>query len=162
MMNRSRHLVSANPQRVLLRAFLIGALSTVGVLFSLVPNFHPLTGLSAGGVAHAQSVTDAEVENYARSVLAIERLRQEAFSQMRNVLGNREVPSIVCSQPNSLDNQRREIREIAVSYCTDSAQVVQQNSLSISRFNAITNAQQNDPQLAERIRQVLIRLQRNR
>lgn len=135
-------------------------MTSAALLLGMVPNLHPSQANSS--TAYAQSaISDVEVQNYAQTVLEIEQLRRNAVSQMRNVLGaNAPLPNIICNRPESLTSQRREIREIAVKYCEDSLQVAAGNSLPRDRFNAITEAQQNDPSLADRIRRALIQLQR--
>jgi hypothetical protein len=137
-----------------------GTMTSAALLLGLVPNLHP--SHANGSAAYAQSaISDAEVQNYAQTVLEIEQLRLNAVAQMRNLLGeNAPLPSITCNLPGSLNNLRREIREIAVKYCEDSRQVAAGNSLPSDRFNAITEAQQSDPNLAGRINRALIQLQR--
>lgn len=135
-------------------------MTSAALLLGAVPSLYSIH--ASGSAAYAQSaISDVEVQNYARTVLEIEQLRRDAVSQMRNVLGaSAPLPNIICNRPESLTSQRREIREVAVKYCEDSLQVAAGNSLSRERFNAITEAQQNDPSLADRIRRALIQIQR--
>lgn len=150
----------------------IATLSATGVLLGWAPNF------STGSLtpqweqaAHAlwfdagakqTNISDADIRNYARAVLSIESRRQAAFRAMQQVLPNRQVPNIRCDERSSLNGLPREARQIAVDYCTESQQVVEDLGLTIDQFNRITAAQQNDGSLAERIQQELIRLQQNR
>lgn len=162
MIPSAHHLIASHSQKFSLKLLAISTLSTVSVLLGFVPSvsYSPST-INFESVAHAQEISNADVESYARSVLQINARRREALSQMRNVLGRDSVPSIVCNRPDSFDNQPREVRQIAVDYCEDSANIVKDNNLDTRRFNAITMAQESDSTLAERIRQALIRLQRN-
>lgn len=142
----------------------IGVLSATGLLMGWVPNLslNP-TLVTMGQSAQAQAgISDADIRNYARSVLEIESRRQAALQSLRNVSPNQQVPNIRCNDRGSLNGLPRQARQIAVEYCTVSQQVVQENSLSIQRFNQITTAQQGDRSLAQRIQQELIRLQQNR
>lgn len=146
------------------QSLLIGILSTLGCLASVVPSQHSaLPDLVIGSPAYAQdAVSNAEVQNYARSVMAIEPLRQEAYNAIKQITGSDNVPPIACHQPRSLNNLNRNIRQIAVDYCRRSISIVESNSLTISRFNVVTTALQNDPDLAARIQEAMVQIQRNR
>jgi hypothetical protein len=147
------------------KPLLVGILSIMGLLSGVVPTLHsPLSGSSLLSFSHAalaQSISDEDVENYARSLLAIEPIRQSAFAEIQRILGNSEVPAIACHRPNSLNNLNADIRQVAISYCNRAIQIVERNNLTISRFNAITTRLQNDPNLMPRIQEELIRLQRS-
>lgn len=149
----------------------IATLSATGVLLGWAPDLSSgVFSAQWGQVAHAQgattankqNVSDADIRSYARAVLSIESRRQAAFQAMQQILPNRQVPNIRCDERSSLNGLPREARQIAVDYCTESQQVVQDAGLTTEEFNRITAAQQSDSNLAERIRQELIRLQRNR
>lgn len=156
----------ANPlSRHFARWMAIGTVSTAGLLLGWVPEFLPQTSfVSWNHAAQAQSVTvtDAEVRNYAESVLAIESLRQNALTQIQQLLPNRQVPAIRCDERSSLNGLSRPAREIAVNYCNSSQRLVESNDLTSDRFNQITRAQQSDRALAARIREALIQAQQNR
>jgi hypothetical protein len=147
-------------ERLLPQTLTVSLLSTAGLLLGLVPALQPQSlELSFNQAAHAQAVTSEEVRNYARSVLAIEPIRQTAYNEIKRISGSEQVPPIACHRPDSLNNLGREIREIAVQYCNDSITVVEDNDLSINRFNTITSSLQSDPSLATRIQEELLRLQ---
>jgi hypothetical protein len=169
IMNNSFHLTRYWFKPRLPRPLVIGMISTLGVVSGLVPGFQftPLDRtatvvISNSAYAQTDSITSQEVQNYARSVLAIEPIRQEAYNQIKQITGNRDVPAIACHQPSSLNNLNRNIREIAVNYCNQSIAIVEQNDLTIGRFNLITTTQQADPGLQQRIQAELVRLQRSR
>lgn len=131
----------------------------MGLMTELASSHNLMPTVAIGNAAFAQeAISTADVQNYARSVLRIEPIRQSAYDEIKRITGA-DVPSIACHRPNSLDNLSRNIREIAVNYCNQSIQIVESNSLTIGRFNAITAALQSDPDLAARIQQALIRLQ---
>jgi hypothetical protein len=151
-----------------MRPLVISILSTVSLVFGLVPGFQTnsldrtaAVAISNSAYAQANSITNQEVQDYARSVLAIEPIRQETYNQIKQIIGDRDVPAIACHQPNSLNNLNRNIRAIAVDYCDRSIEIVEQNNLTIGRFNVITTSQQSDPDLQQRIQEELIRLQRS-
>ncbi|MDX2100735.1 MAG: DUF4168 domain-containing protein [Leptolyngbyaceae cyanobacterium bins.59] len=114
-----------------------------------------------GAPVQAQTITDAELKNYARVVMAIEPIRQTAYSEIKRLIGDREVPPIICNKQESLKNLPTNTRNIAVNYCNQSKRVVESNGLTIARFNAITaRLQQGDEALEKRIQTELLRLQR--
>ncbi|MBD2438957.1 DUF4168 domain-containing protein [Nostoc sp. FACHB-110] len=112
--------------------------------------------------AYAQNVTvnNNEIVSYAQAVLAMEPSRQQAFSEIKNVIGRGEIPQIVCNDPNSISKLPRKAREIAVNYCNSSQKIVEENGLSIERFNKITVEIQNNNNLKRQIYNTLIRLQK--
>lgn len=113
--------------------------------------------------ASAQNLTvnNNEIVNYARAVLAMEPSRQQAFDEIKKLIGGGEIPQIVCNDPNSMNNLPRKAREIAVNYCNESQKKVEQNGLSIERFNKITIELQNDNNLKRQVYNTLIRLQKS-
>ena len=168
-MNKPFHLIRYRLKPRLVRPLIVSIISALGLISGLVPSLQisPLDRtasvvISNSAYAQANAITSDEVQNYARSVLAIEPVRQEAYNQIKQITGDRDVPAIACHQPNSLNNLNRDIREIAVDYCNQSIAIVEQNDLTIGRFNVITTSQQSDPDLQQRIQEELIRLQRNR
>ncbi|NJL22066.1 MAG: DUF4168 domain-containing protein [Leptolyngbyaceae cyanobacterium SM1_3_5] len=140
---------------------MLAGASLLGVLMlSPVPSLRPIDFL--GTAAHAQSaVSNQEVQNYARSILEIEPLRQAAYDQIKRITGE-DVPPIMCNRPESLNRLSREVRQIAVNYCNRSVQIASGHGLPADRFNAITAALQNDPDLAARIQEAMVQIQRNR
>lgn len=127
-------------------------------MLSPTPTLRPSVFL--GTAAYAQSaVSNQEVQNYARSILEIEPVRQNAYDAIKRITGS-DVPPIMCNRPASLNNLSREVREIAVNYCRQSAQIAASHGLSADRFNAITAALQSDPDLAARIQEAMVQIQR--
>lgn len=161
-------------KRLLTRSLVISVLSMAGVVVGLVPAIEysaehstggftgELTGgltITFGSSAYAQTITDEEIANYAQSVLEIEPLRQSAYEQIKQITGSANVPPIACHRPNSLNELPSNIRQIAINYCNQAIEIVEQHDLTISRFNAITVAHQDDPALSDRIQQAILQLQ---
>ena len=96
--------------------------------------------------------TDAELMNYARSRIEIENARDAAVEQIQELSGTEEVPAIACSEPDSLDGQPKEVRTIAVDFCTQSLEIVRDNELNTKIFNDITQDLPEDPELAEKVK----------
>jgi len=155
------HLPSTHFKRVLPHSLLVGVISALGILTGFVPSLSAPASMMFSNAAYAQAaVTPEEVQNYARSVLAIEPIRLQAYNEIKRLTGSGDVPAIACYQPNSLNNLNRDIRSIAVEYCHQSIQIVERNQLTIGRFNTITTTLQSDPDLASRIQDAMVQLQR--
>ncbi len=140
--------------------------SIVGLLAGWVPTLHLSQDGSAAvtldRAAYGQSVaniSNEEIQSYARSVLAIEPIRQAAYDEIKRILGSGQVPPIACHRPNSLNNLSQNIRQIAVNYCNRATQIVERNNLTINRFNTITVTMQSNPSLAPVIQREIMRLQ---
>jgi Domain of unknown function (DUF4168) len=153
--------------RLLMRSLLAGAISAIGLLTGWVPMVYSSSSDSFAlerdytASAQAVNVSNEEVQRYARSVRAIEPIRQAAYDAIKRILGSRQVPSVACHRPNSLNNLNQNIRQIAVNYCNRAIQIVEQNNLTINRFNTITVASQSDSELAARIQEEIGRQQQN-
>lgn len=150
-------------KRFLSSSLMVGAVSMTGLLLGIVPDLQHDTLLqSFSSAAHAQAVPDSQIRSYAQTLLDIERLRQTANQQIQGVLGPQaQIPRDTCHELN-IRNVQREIRQIVVDFCNQSAQVAGQNQISTSDFNAITEALSSNPDLANRIRQEMIRIQQTR
>jgi hypothetical protein len=120
--------------------------------------------VSAGGLkanAQNQSFNSTEITSYAQAVLAMEPARQEAFGQIKKIVGGGDVPQIVCSEPSSMNNLPSKARDIAVNYCNHSQKIVSDYGLTIDKFNRMTVEIQTNSNLKQQVYNTLIRLQRN-
>lgn len=144
---------------MLLRSLVVGAFATVGLSGLALDLSGRSSTLVFSSAAYAQDFSNAEVTKYAQAVLVIERVRQTAFNQIKNVIGSGDVPPIVCHKPQSLDALPDNARNIAVTYCSRSKEIVESNGLTIGRFNTITTNLQSDSNLKKRIQDELIRIQ---
>ncbi len=114
----------------------------------------------SGTKAYAQTppISGQEIVNYAKSVLAMEKPRQEAFGQIKQMIGNSDVPKIVCNDPNSFNALPGRAKNVAIDYCNRSQKIVEENGLSIDRFNEMTVQVQSDEALKQRIYNVIVGL----
>jgi Domain of unknown function (DUF4168) len=112
----------------------------------------------SGSKAYAQDqpVSAVEIVKYAQSVLAMEKPRQEAFEEIKKIIGNGEVPKIVCNDPNSFNALPGRAKNIAVDYCNRSQKIVEENGFSIDRFNQVTVQLQNNEGLQKKMYNQLI------
>jgi len=150
---------SSRLSQMLSRSLIVATLSSASVLSGWVPNLVGARLLEFSSVAYAQAVSNAEVTQYARSVLVMEPVRQTAFNEIKRIIASDNVPSIICNQPRSFSSLPTNARNIAVDFCKRSRQIVESNGLPIDRFNAITVNLQNDANLERRVKNELLRLQ---
>ncbi|MDB9375797.1 DUF4168 domain-containing protein [Nodularia sphaerocarpa] len=106
------------------------------------------------------SVNNTDITSYAQAVLAMESPRQQAFDEIKKLIGGGEIPKIICNDPNSMNKLPRQAQDIAVTYCNRSLKIVEDNGLSIDRFNTITVELQNNNNLKRQVYNTLIRLQK--
>jgi hypothetical protein len=142
-----------NFQRMLSRALTYSALATAGLVAST---------LMVSGKANAQTpkpVNSNEVISYAQAVLGMEPARQQAFDEIKKIMGGQEIPKIVCNDPKSIGSLPKKAQDIAVNYCQRSQKIVQDSGFTIERFNQITTDIQSDEDLKGRISKALIDLQ---
>ncbi len=150
------------------RLFAVGLLSLMGAVLSVptqtvdsVANSRvPLFSIGQSAAAQTPSITDAEVARYARAILDIEPIRQEATEELSSILETNSLPSVTCDNTDSYSNMSREARRVVVGYCNESRTIVEGYELSIRQFNRITEQQRNNPRLRDRIQQELMRMQR--
>ncbi|MHC5595545.1 MAG: DUF4168 domain-containing protein [Nostoc sp.] len=142
-------------KRILCPSFFFGAIATVGVISN---------GFSWSFKADAQTpspiVNNTEINSYAKAVLAMEPARQNAFGEIKKLIGNGEIPKIVCNESNSFNGLPKKAQDIAKNYCAHAQEIVEQNGLSIDNFNKITlELQNNNISLKEQVYNTFLRLQ---
>lgn len=140
-------------QTMLSRNLFLGALITASFVTSTL-TWH------SKAEAQIPPVNSSEITSYAQAVLAMEPLRQQAFEEIKKLIGGGEIPQIACNDPNSMNSLPRQARDIAINYCNRSQKIVEDNGFSISRFNGITVEIQNNNNLKRQVYNTLIRLQK--
>jgi hypothetical protein len=137
---------------------IVGTTSLVSLFLGFVPSLNsPSALLDFNLAAYAQSISDQEVQSYARSLIQIEPIRQQAYDEIQTISG--EVPAIRCDRPSSLQSLPSGVQQIAIDYCNQAIPIVENNNLSIERFNQITIELQSDPGLEDRIQKVIQQMQ---
>jgi len=132
---------------------LFGVIGTASLISSSLP-------LNSKVYAQNPPVNKTEINSYAQAVLAMEPARQHAFEEIKKLIGSGEIPTIVCNDSNSINGLPRKAQDIAVNYCTRSQKIVEDNGLSIDRFNKITMEAQNNNKLYRQIYDTLLILQK--
>ncbi len=146
--------VAHNPLHSLVsRLSLIGTISAIGLLSGWVPGLsRDFSTLAFNTATYAQSAE--QVTQYAKAVLQIEPVRQEALAEAKQLMGG-NVPSNVCRQssvPNAVDS-------VCKTFLSRSAEIIKSSGLTIGGFNQMTMRLQKDSGLRDRMRQELIRQQ---
>jgi hypothetical protein len=141
--------------RMLTQSLFVGAVATASLVSStLVLN-------SKADAQAAQPVNSDELRNYARAMLKIEPERQQAFDDIKKIIGSGDIPKIVCDDNNSLNGLPGKAKDIAVNYCKRYQTVAQENGLDTKRFNMITLQLQSDKDLKIKMTNMLLCLQKN-
>jgi len=142
--------------------FVVGALATMGLLSGLTPEYsRDSQSFVFNSAAYAQEVSAEEITRYARAVLAMEPLRQQAYSEIKLIIGSGSIPDIVCGRPASIRALPAGAQTIARNYCNQSSAIVANffPRGKTGRFNEITNLMQRNQGLHARIQSELRRLQ---
>ena len=149
-------------KQTFIRSLMASILAVMGVVGGTVPEFsrYPLQ-LSFGFSAYTQDFNQAQIEKYAKAVLEIETLRQTAYQQIQEIIGN-DPPNIICNQPNSFKELPRDAQKIAVNYCNKSKSIVENSGLTVRQFNDLTSRVRSDQELKRRVHNAMIRVQRQR
>lgn len=108
----------------------------------------------------AKAITDPEIKNYAKAVVAIEQLRKTTNQEMTKISGDKPFDKVACTEPETIANLPPKMQEVAIVFCTKVRKVSEENGLTIPRFNAITVNAKNNPDLQKRINDQLITLQK--
>jgi Domain of unknown function (DUF4168) len=141
-------------KRILCQSFFFGAIASA----SLVSSAFSLSS-KAEAQTPAPIVDNTQINSYAQAVLAMEPARQNAFEEIKKLIGNGEIPKIVCNDPNSINGLPKKAQDIAVDYCTHAQKIVEDNGLRFDQFNKITIELQNNTILKRQVYNTLLRLQ---
>ncbi|MEH2257794.1 DUF4168 domain-containing protein [Nostoc sp.] len=141
-------------KRTLSQSLFFGAIATV----SLISNAFLLSS-KADAQTPPPIVNNTEINSYAQAVLAMEPARQNAFEEIKKLIGDGEIPNIVCNDSNSINGLPKKAQDIAVNYCNHAQKIVEDNGLKFEQFNKITIELQNNTILKTQVYNTLLRLQ---
>ena len=117
-------------------------------------------GFNSSVVAQNLNVNNTEVTNYAKAVLGMEPARQEAFGEIKKLIGSKDIPQVICNDSTSFNALPGKAKDIAVNYCNHSQKIVEDSGLTVERFNKITLEIQNNNNLKRQLYNTLLRLQK--
>ena len=139
---------------------LIGSsiLAGTGLTLGLVPQISQSLTVDFSINAFAQEFTTEETANYAKAGYEVELLRREAYKEIKTLI-NEPPPNIVCDRQETLEELNPNIREIANRYCNQSQQIVQQNNLSVNRFNELKGYYDRRDNFYQQVQNTLMKLQ---
>ena len=162
----------------ILTTCLVSVLSTIGALSGLTliqKQFVPTITFSAAQAQFSNDVVAStdDITNYARSVLQIDGPRNQAYTEIKNILieanlsGDRSNVALRCGSNRNISRNlsrlprdvRPDIRSIIVNFCNQARDIVVTNGLTVSDFNDITGAHRENPALANRIQEAMLNLQ---
>lgn len=140
---------------MLLQSLFFVTVTTAGLVSSKL-----VFGLKVEAQTPPPSINNGELQNYAKAVLAMESGRQQAFDEIKKIIGSGDIPKIICNDPNSFNGLPGKAKDIAANYCSRSQKIVEDNGISIERFNEITKQLQNNDSLKKQMYNTLIKLQK--
>ncbi len=145
------HCSLLNLNRTLTRSLMASLLAVIGILHgcNIVPIF------SRQDPSSRSEITDADVTNYAKTVLTIESQRQIAYQKIEDIIGD-SPPEIACNRPNSFKQLPTEAQKLAVDFCNNSKEIAEESGLTSSKFNVMTQKAQGDETLKKRIQNAMI------
>lgn len=157
----------ANLNRMLLRSLLLSTLSTVSLSTGLAPTLSFSSSyLIFDTVAYAQEFSEADVKNYAATVLEAEETRKNSLNKIEEIMSRerpgQKVPEITCYEKEAWWSQVPEsAQNVAENFCNEYARIVKKHFSSPTQFNQITKKVLEDKSLAERVQNEMRRLQNN-
>lgn len=140
-------------------------ISTIGWLAGLAVI---LTGCSSKSVSDSvasdsptpslsvSSISSEQVNQYAKALLAIEQKRRNVYDEIQKLSNNEKVSEITCTQPETIKALDQSIQTIAVNYCKKAKQFIQDQGLTVTQFNGITDRAQSDAELRLQIQSKLL------
>ncbi len=142
------------------------ALALVSLAGGIVPEISLSSGVNRTSLAtvslsrdaYGQQFTPEETENYAKAGYQVELLRRKVYQEIKNLM-NEPPPNIVCDRQETINNLKPQIREIANRYCNQSQQIVQQNNLTINRFNQLKADYDRQDRFYQQVQTILLKLQ---
>lgn len=135
------------------QVFVVGALSTMGLLTSYAPLLMPRS-TPLIGAAYAQT-SAPQLSQYARAAFLIEQQRREDYAEAKKIMGG-NVPEDVCRQQNIPSA----VHDICGRFLKRSTEIIKENGLTIPQFNELTRRKGEDPALQQQIQTELLKLQK--
>ncbi len=95
--------------------------------------------------------TERQLMSYARSAVEIEFLRVETVGRIQDATGDETVPPIACTELDDSPDLESGVREVVVSFCDRSVEIVRANGLTVKEFGEITRLRQENPDFDRQI-----------
>lgn len=134
-------------------------LATMSLASGIIPNISSQPRIfTRENTVYAQEYSPEEVYNYAKAGFEVEMLRQQVYQEIKSVV-NEPPPNIVCDRPETIDSIPDNIQGIANNYCDRVPQIVEENNLSIQRFNQLKNDYDRGGSFYQQVQEQLLNLQ---
>ena len=140
-------------QQILSQPLILATIATASLIFATF-------GFNSQGIAQPLNINNTEVTNYAKAVLGMEPVRQQAFEEIKKLIGSKDVPQVICNDPTSINALPGKAKDIAGNYCNHSQKIVEDSGLTVERFNKITVEIQNNNNLKKQLYNTLLYLQK--
>ncbi len=147
----SLHLTNRLHQ-ILSQPLILATITTVSLISG---NF----GFNSSVVAQNFNINDTELTNYVKAVLEMEPVRQQAFEEIKKIIGSKDIPQVICNDPTSLNALPSKAQDIAINYCNQSQQIVKK-FITVERFNEITLEKQKNTTLQKQLYKASLNLQK--
>lgn len=159
-MNTSLNTPKLHLNRMLRQSLLATIISAAALASGWVPGLYGNSpSLVFGSSAQAQEISREEITSYARAVLAMEPRREKAYREIKGMAPGGAVPRVLCNEAQGINRLSGNIRGVAVNYCDQAKKIIENNGLTVSRFNQLTLLQQANPAVKAQIQAELVRLQ---
>ncbi|MFM8007137.1 MAG: DUF4168 domain-containing protein, partial [Dolichospermum sp.] len=73
---------------------------------------------NSSAVAQTFSVNDTELTNYVKAALEIEPVRQQAFEEIKKIIGTKDIPQVICNDRTSISSLPIKVQDIALNFFT--------------------------------------------
>lgn len=153
------NLSSSKLNKIYIRTICSSILAAVALVGGFVPEISTRSqSISLATKAYGQDFTPEEIANYAKAGSEVERLRRQAYQEIKN-LTNEPPGDIVCNQEETRENLEPEVQAITDRFCNEILQIPQRNNLSNSRYNELTSYYEREDNFYQQVQNVLLKLQ---
>jgi hypothetical protein len=132
------------------------SLSTSAIAMGITPeiNWQSKT-INISNHAIAQNVSDEDLRKYAQAAVEIEGLRKTTLSSIENIVGKAKPNQLNCNQQENFNQLPDNARSMALSYCSQSENIVKKHGLSNTQFNQIHQQVRQNPALKQKLQAII-------
>ena len=153
--------------KLYIRIISSSALAAVGLMVGVIPaisvrsftvNHSQIATISFSTGVLAQQFTQEEITNYAKAGYEVELLRRQVYQEIKSII-NEPPGNIACDQEETLENLNPNVREITERFCNQTIEIVQQNNLTVDRYNELKSSYDRQESFYQQVQNVLLKLQ---
>jgi hypothetical protein len=135
--------------------FFLG-LSSAIIAVDVLPRYEQ-GHFTLGNEVLAKPPSDADLQKYATAANQIEDLRKKTYRNIRGMVDESKSPQLACHQQESFSQLPSDARSMATGYCKKSEEIVKNSGLTINQFNYITQELKQNPDLYQRLQEIMKR-----